>query len=130
MTTVVITRSGTGWMLRSGYDPRIPPVCKEVGGRWSSEARAWRFSSLLQAQQVAGRLRFSGIDVVDEFPTTTTTRSTAVTLNVAFEQLFGVLPAPVREKTYKALVRALHPDAGGDLVTCQALTSAWERVAS
>lgn len=41
--------------------------------------------------------------------------------------LLASLPPDLRKPTYRALVRVLHPDAGGDVTATQTLTRAWER---
>lgn len=44
-----------------------------------------------------------------------------------FAALFRELPAPLREPTYKALARVLHPDVGGDAELMKRLNSAGGR---
>lgn len=125
MTTATFSRTGTGgWMLHSGWHPMIPPICKGIGGRWSPTAKAWRFASLLQAQQAAAELRHVGITVIADWADPV---AIASNLDTAFAALFAALPTSSREPAYKALVRALHPDRGGDTATMQALTAAWDR---
>lgn len=128
MTTATFSRSGTGaWIMRSGWDECIPPICKSVGGRWSPSARAWRFASLLQAQQAAAELRRVGFTVLDEFPVTSALANPR-DLVAAFELLFGKLPIEARKPVYRALVGVLHPDRGGDTATMQALTAGYDKV--
>lgn len=91
--------------------------------RWDKTIRAWVILSL-NVEGAARDLRRLGYAVeLEGFRTVDTPR-----VNEPWEAMFSAVPVALRAKTYRALVKVLHPDAGGDLAAMQALTVAFEKV--
>lgn len=122
-----IRPDGTGlWVMQSPYDLRIIEVAKRHHGRWNPEAHVWYWTLPIDARRAADDLRQFGFEVDLEGATApppppprqgrTSNPWTAV---------FTSLPRPLRDKVYKAVVRVLHPDHGGDLAAMQQLTAAY-----
>jgi hypothetical protein len=56
-----------------------------------------------------------------------TKTETPTNIEGTLNQLFRELPKSLREKTYKNLARAWHPDTGGDNEIMKTLSRVWEK---
>ena len=101
-----------------------------MGARWDPDLRAWTIP-LVWAEHAAEELRFAGWEVrLDPWlnpPQPPKPQATTVARPWA-EQLFAAIPANLRTPAYRALAKVLHPDAGGDTTTMQALTAAYNQI--
>ena len=70
------------------------------------------------------RRHFPHVDVEHEqrTPPPRTSSATGAEWPVA---MFDEIPDTLRQPVYRALIKVLHPDAGGDLAATKKLTTAW-----
>lgn len=127
MTVAVLSRRADGcWTARFRYDDDARQALKGLGCRWDPTAKAWTVPAHVVGN-VIGALEWLGFDVVREIPPPAGT-STALGLERATEAYLASLPARLREPAFKALLRVLHPDTGGDTKAMQALNLAREQM--
>lgn len=81
------------------------------GARWDPHLKAWRVRA-----QFAGEVHA----LVDRLNGPAAARATAVLAE--FREL---VPPELRDRVYRSLVKALHPDAGGDAELMKALAATW-----
>lgn len=86
------------------------------GARWNPRLKCWTVPRLFINE---------AHDLVTKINRATPDTALVDTLKA----LFRAVPEHLRKQVYMALVRVLHPDAGGDTAAAQALTQAWREVA-
>lgn len=99
------------------FDPEAVDVMRSLGARWDKARRAW----LVQAWALPAaeaELRSLGFRKAGETVTSSSSAEWA-------KALFASMPARFAEPVYKALVRVLHPDVGGDTRLAQQLNDAY-----
>lgn len=127
--------------VRFDYDPRMVAAIKRLvpshHRSYNPGTKEWAFSWWYQEDVKQAFIR---IEMDDEFAASegyahqqrqqarTSASNAPVALVDAFTSLFQLLPAGLAPKARTALVRALHPDTGGDLEAAKALNIAWDRV--
>lgn len=84
------------------------------GSRWDPHLKCWRVPEMFigEVDKLIGRLNGGG-----DFQ-----------LTDALATVFNRIPSRLRQPAYRALVRVLHPDTGGDLRAAQSLNAAWVQV--
>lgn len=116
----------SGGLLVTAYDARA--WLKAIGGKWRPAQKAWWIPSYRLDEVVDELERVYGYQVViagqtrrrlgdDWTPRTTRSASWAA-------DMFAALPEHLHDAVYKALIRVLHPDVGGDVRTAQQLNDA------
>jgi len=109
------------------YDDRH--LAKKITtARWDPGLKCWRIARLFRsdAEELVHRLNADGRGASTD---STTTGGTAVaTITATVTPIFTVIPAHLKEPTFKALARAWHPDRGGDTDAMKALNGAWAAV--
>lgn len=94
-----------------------------MGARWSKDLRVWLIPTSTVYDAVE-ELRDLGYVVhLAGFRTVATPQ-----VNEPWEAMFSAVPVALRARTYRALVKVLHPDVGGDPDALQALTAAFSKV--
>jgi hypothetical protein len=113
------------------YDEDALDVIRQVPGRhWDSEERVWWIRAALVAM-AAQDFTAAGFDVlVDGKPWTPPTTSSGSRNDTGspWGALFRTLPEHLRQPTYKALSKVLHPDTGGDGRLMQELNDTWKDI--
>lgn len=128
MTTVYATREAGGWTLEFAYDATVVATIKATvpasRRSWDSVERQWWVAGpYLDVVRRALGARCTWIVVGGSTPPT-------VGLEDAFVVLLDALPPTMRTTVKRALLRAVHPDVGGDHMVSAALNRAVERVAA
>jgi hypothetical protein len=109
------------------YDAEAVDIIRTIAGRiWNPEGRYWAIP--VDAVNLAAR-RFTdaGFDVAVDGKPWTPTASSSLAIGSPVDVFYYGVPPRLREAVYKALVRVLHPDAGGDTRLMQELNASRER---
>ncbi len=94
-----------------------------LGAFWDTSLKVWLIpSSTVSA--AAAELRGLGYEVV----VTGYAAPAATSVPEPWEALFYAVPVALRTKTFHALSKVLHPDAGGNLAAMQGLTRAYSKI--
>lgn len=125
---VRIIDEGVGGELRVRAPYELKDELKAFNGaHWNPVHRVWMLERW-HLQELLALLRYRRIpfDVLrlDGEPAAQPRRTGSPSWP---EALFAALPAHLREPAYKALVKVLHPDVGGDHLAAQALNVAWDK---
>jgi hypothetical protein len=109
------------------YDAKAVELIKTIAGRrWNPDFKRWTIEAGDIAMAAVMFVR-AGYDVaIDGQPYEEVSRSSAPILS-PLVSFFAALPHRLRQPTYRALSKVLHPDAGGDTRLMQELNRAMER---
>lgn len=128
---ITITSDGAMATVAFRYDPDAVDLIRQVPGRrWDADERVWWIRAALIGM-TAQVFTAAGHDVlVDGRPWTppTTSSGSHKATGSPWNALFRTLPDRLRQPTYKALARVLHPDAGGDGRLMQELNDTWRDI--
>lgn len=125
------------------YDKRLVEIIKRTVPSshrdYDPNTKVWTISWWYEDDV---KQRFIAVELDDEFQArgeqgrrtrdqgrqqTSSSANTPVTLEDIFASLFSVLPSDLAPRAHRALVRTLHPDAGGDHEIAVALNRAWDK---
>jgi hypothetical protein len=122
-----ITTHGHEARVEFPYDDEARLIIRSIPGRtWDPERRCWTIERG-DVDLAARRFSDAGFGVtVDGKPWTSPSWPRSMN-GSAVDAFYAALPATLREAVYKALVRVLHPDAGGDTRLMRELNASRER---
>lgn len=99
-----------------------------TGARWEPTLKVWTIPAWT-IRGAADELRYLGYVVTVHAPDGRPWNTPAKPqVNEPWEAMFSAVPVALRAKTYRALVKVLHPGAGGDLAAMQALARAYSKM--
>lgn len=122
---ILVTTTTEAATVRFHYDPKAVEIIKTVPGRrWDPEAKTWTIG-VDWVQLLARRFHDAGYPV--QIDRKLWTPPAVSTTGPALPAFYQQLPDRLKEPVYKALIKVLHPDAGGDTALAQQLNTARDK---
>jgi hypothetical protein len=115
------------------YDPDANEALKSCGWRWDPSERVW-WGRLHTVDDAVEALEDLGYEVSDERrrnappPPPPPPPPPVPDRAFFYRQLLERIPSEERERKYKELIRAFHPDVYGDSEEAKAINAAWDAV--
>lgn len=126
---IVITTAGPMATVAFPYDPKATAIVKEMPGRrWDPDERCWWIRAGLVSLTARAFHDAAYRVSVDGQPYTPPANSSSTAPGSPIKALFCTLPEHLRQPTYKALSKVLHPDTGGDCRLMQELNDTWKDI--
>ena len=122
-----------GYEIRFQYDPDLVSLMKTMipsaGRSWDPTNKCWHIKQYYLARLKQNTPLHTWINLEPEpepEPPPRTSNKPPTTLQQAFVNLFEALTPTMRKPVKQALLKAVHPDTGGDHETAVALNAALE----
>jgi len=135
VTTIYVTETPIGYQVQFAYDPQLVFLLKDTvlgqSRSWDPESKTWTIKHVYDLAAFTECAELYGHAVIGF--TDANSQPQQCTSSAVVDWAGSLLDAvgKDRQKTvYRALVRVLHPDAGGDARLFDALTRAYERRAA
>lgn len=114
------------YFVRLRYWPELNNEMRRLGAHWNAAERGWSVPAWAVdgLDQVLHEYGLARADEVTDLAARL--RAPFTPARDPFFALLDQLPVTLRQPAYRALARALHPDAGGDTAVMQALNRAYD----
>lgn len=117
-------------MVRTPYVPSFVDALKyeipSYGRAWDKPNRVWEVDPLYKNLAIDVCKRYFDVEIIDQ---TSRAQGQIQPSNPGdwADVLFDAMPERLHQQIYRSLVKALHPDMGGDTASMQILTEAYAR---